>query len=167
MLIWRWKVILAEGGAKPHRPEPGDGRVEIEMNNNELKRLNRTELLELLLAESKRNRELEKTLQQVKEQLADRELRVERAGTLAEAAMSVNQVFEAADAAAAQYLAGLRMKSEEADRAAAELLAKTRRQCETMLRQAELKAEVIVSEAKLQAKKYAEQAEKSVGTKRL
>ena len=132
------------------------------MNNRELKRLNRAELLELLLAESKRNRELEQALQQAREQLADRALRVERAGTLAEAAMSVNRLFEAADAAAEQYLEILRSKNAEADRASAELLNKTRRQCELMVQQAEFKAEVIVSEAKLQAKKLVEQSVKPV-----
>ena len=129
------------------------------MSNNEVKRLNRAELLELLLAERKRNEALEQECQRLKEQLADRELRVERAGSLAEAAISVNAVLEAADAAAAQYLENLQHRSEEVERLSKALLERTRVDCHQMLQMAKREAEVILAAANREARKTSAQAE--------
>lgn len=129
------------------------------MSNNEVKRLNRAELLELLLAERKRNEALEQECQRLKEQLADRELRVERAGSLAEAAISVNAVLEAADAAAAQYLKNLQNRSEEVERLSKALLERTRVDCHQMLQMAKREAEGILAAANREARKTSAQAE--------
>lgn len=133
-------------------PETGRALCENAMKNKELKRLSRTELLELLLLERKRNNALEQELRKAREQLEDRTLRVECAGTLAEAAMNINMLFEAADAAAAQYLENIRHRSEAAEQEAAQLLEQTRRQCEAMLQQARREAVLAGAEAGMQAK---------------
>ena len=78
------------------------------VKTKELKRLSRSELLELLLAQTKRADELEAHVAELEQKLADRNLLVAETGTLAEAAMKINQVFEAADAAARQYLENVR-----------------------------------------------------------
>ncbi len=74
------------------------------MTEKELKRLSRVELLEMLLAQTKENQKLKKQLQEAQEALSDREIAIEKAGTMAEAALLLNGVFEAADQAARQYL---------------------------------------------------------------
>lgn len=74
------------------------------MTEKELSRLSRQELLELLLAQAEENRKLKKQLQEARDALSDRKIAVERAGTMAEAALKLNGVFEAADKAARQYL---------------------------------------------------------------
>ena len=48
--------------------------------------------------------ELERQNANLRRQLADRTLRLEQVGSIAEAALSLNRVFEAAQAAADQYL---------------------------------------------------------------
>lgn len=77
------------------------------MADKELKRLRRSELLELLVSQGRRLEQLERELSQAKEQLESREIAISSAGTLAEAALKLNGVFEAADAAAKQYLENL------------------------------------------------------------
>lgn len=104
------------------------------MKEKELRRLSRTELLELLLAESRRSAALEEELRQAREQLASREIRKERAGSLAEAALSVNGVLEAADAAAKQYLENIRRQVDEEGQ---RLLQETRQYCRDLRRRAE------------------------------
>ena len=93
--------------------------------NSELKKLNRIELLELLLAQSKEidrlnqeisrlNGELEKQKalqQETEKRLEDRRLRLEETGSMAEAALSVFHVLEDAQKAADLYLENVRRKA--------------------------------------------------------
>lgn len=95
--------------------------------NRELKKLNRIELLELLLAQSKEidrlnqeitrlNGELEKQKalqQETEKRLEDRRLRLEETGSMAEAALSVFHVLEDAQKAADLYLENVRRKAED------------------------------------------------------
>ena len=71
------------------------------MAERELRRMNRMELIEIIYALKQHEEELER---QNRQQLADRTLRLEQVGSIAEAALSLNRVFEAAQAAADQYL---------------------------------------------------------------
>lgn len=75
--------------------------------------MSRAELLELLLEESRENERLRAQLQEMNEKLADRAIRIERAGSIAEAALQLNGVFQAAEEAAAQYLENVRCLAEE------------------------------------------------------
>lgn len=70
----------------------------------ELKKLNRDDLLELYLHERGENEELGARLAQAEDQLADRRIAIENAGSLAEAVLVLNGVIEATEAACAQYL---------------------------------------------------------------
>lgn len=78
------------------------------MTDRELRRLSRAELLELLLAQTEENRKLKNQLRAAQEALSDRRIAIDQAGTMAEAAMKLNGVFEAADQAARQYLENIR-----------------------------------------------------------
>ena len=84
------------------------------MLNKELKKLSRAELLELLLLQTKENERLQAKLDEALQQLTDRRLRMEQCGDLAQAALAVNGVMEAAQAAARQYLDNIRAMEEEA-----------------------------------------------------
>lgn len=83
------------------------------MTDKELHRLSRKELLEMLLAQTQENEKLKEELRCAQRQLSDRRLLQENAGSMAEAAMRLNAVFEAADRAAQQYLENVRLSAEE------------------------------------------------------
>ena len=78
------------------------------MTENELRKLNRSELLQLLIEQTQRNENLEAELENVKKQLSDKEIRINEAGSLAEASLKLNGVFEAAQQAAEQYLENIK-----------------------------------------------------------
>lgn len=78
------------------------------MTDRELKRLSRAELLELLLEQVEENEALRAEVIELKAQLADRTIRIEQAGSIADAALRLNGVFEAAEAAAKQYVDSLK-----------------------------------------------------------
>lgn len=84
------------------------------MTDQELRKLSRADLLELLLQQAKENERLREQLKQAQEQLASRKIEIEKAGSIAEAALQLNGVFEAAEKAAAQYLENVRRLAEEA-----------------------------------------------------
>lgn len=91
------------------------------MTDRELKKLSRAELLEMLLAQTEENERLGQEITQLKAQIDDRVLIMEQSGTMAEAALKLNEVFEAADQAAKQYLdsvkqMGERIRKAEIDR---------------------------------------------------
>ena len=85
------------------------------MTAKELKRLRRSDLLEMLLDLSKENQALRQELAKARQQLQDRTIRIQESGSLAEAALRLNGVFEAAQAACQQYEENLRLRCQELD----------------------------------------------------
>jgi predicted transcriptional regulator len=83
------------------------------MIDKELRKLNRLELLEMLVEQSKQIDELQQRLDIAEKKIADRDLKLKDAGTLAEAALKLNDVFEAADAAGKQYVDALKKLYDE------------------------------------------------------
>ena len=71
------------------------------MTDQELKKLRRSDLLELLIAQGKENEQLRARLAQAEAQLAERKVLLTKAGSIAEASLQLNGVLEAAQAAAA------------------------------------------------------------------
>lgn len=85
------------------------------MTDKELRRLSRSELLEMLIAQTEENSQLKIRLKQAEAQLRDRRIEIDKAGSLAEAALSLNGVFQAAEAAAQQYLENIQRISSQQD----------------------------------------------------
>lgn len=75
------------------------------MTEKQLKNLTRGDLLELLLEQTKRADELQLQVDELTVQLESREItNISGVGTLADAALQLNGVFEAADKAAKEYI---------------------------------------------------------------
>lgn len=83
------------------------------MTKRELRKMSRTELLELLLNERRENEVLREKLKKALTALSDRQIALTEAGSIAEAALRINRVFEAAQAAADQYLENVRRLTED------------------------------------------------------
>lgn len=77
------------------------------MTDKELRKLSRVELLEMLLEQSKEVARLQEELNKANEQLKSREILIDEAGSIAEAALQVNGIFDVAQEAADQYLEAL------------------------------------------------------------
>ena len=83
------------------------------MTDKELKRLKRAELLQLLLTQSREIDRLRSELDEANKKLNEREILLEHSGSIAEAALSIQHIFEDAQKAAEVYLDNVRRKSEE------------------------------------------------------
>ncbi len=117
------------------------------MTDKELRKLRRDDLLQILINQQRQIDELNGELARAKEALEDRRIAIEQSGSLAEAALKLNGVFESAQAAADQYLQqaqadadALRAQAQaEADKArvvAEDVLQSARGEAERILRQA-------------------------------
>ena len=78
------------------------------MTEKELRKLSRADLLELLIEQVKENERLTVRLAEKESMLRERQIHLDKMGSIAEAALKLNGVFEAAQAAADQYLENVR-----------------------------------------------------------
>ena len=83
------------------------------MKQTDLKRLGRRDLLEMLLDLSKENEQLRERNSMLEKQLVDRMLTISNAGSLAEAALQLNGVFQAAQAACDQYVYNMQLRCQQ------------------------------------------------------
>ncbi len=103
------------------------------MTEKELRRLSRIELMEVLIELEKQNRQLAAELEAAQAELKDRSIKTEEIGTMAQAAMVLNGVYEAADAAAAQYIESVKQMCEQAEEKCRHMLATTGAQCRSKI----------------------------------
>lgn len=86
------------------------------MNDNNLKRLNRKALLEILLEQAKRIEELEVELEKVNEELKSKNVMISNAGSLAEASLKLSDIFKAADDAVAIQMKNIEVIAQKEER---------------------------------------------------
>ena len=94
------------------------------MTDKELKHLSRGELLQMLVDQIEENNELKEKLANAQKELESRQITAEKAGSMAEASLALNGVFEAADAAAQQYLENIKNLSDRQEDICREVQAK-------------------------------------------
>lgn len=121
------------------------------MTQKELKKLSRTQLLEMLLLQTEKAEQLEKELEDTKSLLANRKLQLERVGSIAEAVLDLNGVFKAAQDAADQYLENAIASYQDVDL----LRSNTKMECDRMLLEAQKKCD----EKKAESMEYCKRME--------
>ncbi len=117
------------------------------MTDRELRHLSRAELVDIIYELQLQSDEKDRQMQKLRSALEDRTLRISKAGSIAEAAISINGVFEVAQAAANQYLASVKTGTAYVERMLAEAEEKRRE----ILSDAEQRAADIVRNAEQQA----------------
>lgn len=85
------------------------------MDEKQLRRLRRMDLMELLLSQAQEIESLQERVIELEEKLKNREILMAEAGSIAEAALKLNKVFESAQAAADQYLENVGRLADKAD----------------------------------------------------
>lgn len=135
------------------------------MAGKDLKNLSRADLLELLI---ERTAELEQVKAQLEEALSQQENMqsvpvYESAGTMAEAALQVNGVFEAADRAAKQYLDSMEQMMRNQEAVCAQMLSEAREKAEKIIVEAELKCSKMEHDMQVHCAMLLRNAEQEVG----
>lgn len=78
------------------------------MEIKQLKKLKREQLIAIMLEQQEKIEKQEETIMQLTERLEDKKILLEKSGSIAEASLALNKVFEAAQAAADQYLQNIK-----------------------------------------------------------
>lgn len=99
------------------------------MTERELKKLSRTDLLEMLIEQSRENEKLRMALEEANERLADRKMTIDKAGSLMDACLQINGVFEAAQAACLQYTENIKILSSRQEEICCRLELETKEKC--------------------------------------
>lgn len=83
------------------------------MTDKELRRLSRAELLQMLITQMEENERLNSRIEEMQKELDQRQIAIENSGSIAEAALKLNGVFEAADKAVKQYIESVKQMTEK------------------------------------------------------
>lgn len=111
------------------------------MTEKDLKKMSRAELLELLLIQTREVERLQAALEDAQQVLAQRKLHMDKAGSIAEAALSLSGIFEAAQAAAEQYLDNMESMEQQTRESCRLMEQQTREKCDIMIQTAQKDAE--------------------------
>lgn len=117
------------------------------MAEKELRRMSRPELIEIIYALKSNEESLQKKNAHLEEQLNNRTIQISEAGSIAEAALQLNDIFSTAQIAADDYLTSIKaanVSMEEEQKAAA-------KEAERVVAEAQAQAEQIVAEANAEA----------------
>ena len=106
----------------------------LRLTEKDLRKLNRYQLLELLIVQTERADSLQAKLEEIEKQRTEEELRILSLGSIAEASLQVHGVFQAAQEAADLYLQTAKQRAAEIEEAAHEKAAAILAQAHTQAR---------------------------------
>ena len=107
------------------------------MTDKEFKRLSRPQLIDIIYQFQLQVDELTEQNQKLERELADKRLRVSKAGNIAEAALEIHNVMQAAQDAAAHYLEEIRIMRNETEEKCRRLLEKAQKDADDIIAQAQ------------------------------
>lgn len=111
------------------------------MANKDLRKMKRIELLDIISALQENEEKLKAQVADLEKQLNDRTIELENTGSIAEAALSLNKVFEAAQAAADQYLESIHSANKEAEERAKKIISGAKKVASLIISNAEENSE--------------------------
>ena len=146
------------------------------MSEKQFRKMKKKELIDLVLEQANENDRLNDEIALLKRKLKDKQICIDNAGTIAEAAFEMNGVLAAAEAAAKQYLDNVKVLAERQE---AELLVRekaiaakcvaheqaTMERCNHMKEEAEKACAAMEAEAKERYNAILKKAEDDVETK--
>lgn len=124
------------------------------MAEKELRKMRRAELIEIIYTLQQNEENLKEENRRLQEQLDDRIIKISEAGSIADAAIALNNIFQNAQEAAEQYLESV-TKTQE----------KVKTDSEFILSEAKTKAIRIVREAEQKKQSIEEETEREIAEK--
>ncbi len=120
--------------------------------DKELKKLNRKELLEILLEQTKRINELETEVDNLNKKLESKKIIFKNAGSLADAALQLSGIFNVAQEAAKIYLNNIKDLKEKEEREIENLKTKILKETSRKCRKREKEADEFIKNVELEVK---------------
>ena len=106
------------------------------MIGKELKRLGRRELMDIIYQLKKNEQENQEKIASLEEAIQEKRIRISVAGSIAEAATDITQIFSAAQRTADLYVHEIASMKEDAEKESARMLEEAKMQAEAILAEA-------------------------------
>ena len=103
------------------------------MISNELKKLNRRELVDIIYQMKKNEQLLQDEVASLRSELEDKRIRLAEAGSIADAAVSIADVFSAAQTAADLYLHEISCMKAEAEKECSQMLEEAQKAVDSII----------------------------------
>ena len=117
------------------------------MKTKDLKKLTRTELLDMLLHQVEENEELRRQVDELQAELDSRALVMQQSGSMAEAALKLNGVFDQAQQAADDYLRNLQLANAEPEAYSRKIRQEALDEADAIIAEARSRSDRILAEA--------------------
>ena len=126
------------------------------MTNKEFKRLRRSQLIDIIYQLQLKQEELTADNEKLSKALADKRLRVNKTGNIAEAALEIHNVMQKAQDAATHYMEEIQIRVDEeyqqilkeANEKSAAIIEKSQQQADEIVEKAKQQADEIVAQIK-------------------
>ena len=124
------------------------------MTDDEIRHLGKTDLLKIVRDQEAELEQSRAQIEELNKSLADKATHLEKCGSIAEASLELNGVFQAAQEAADQYLAEIKEKADSASAEADRIVGEARSKADAQVREAIESAGNIESQGKEKAEAY-------------
>lgn len=134
------------------------------MTEKEFRKLSRAQYLEMMVEQGREIKRLKEELELAREEIKQKEIKIQKAGSIAEAAVSLNDVFGSAQRAADQYLESIRIQKESYDekiRAAEKLIIEKAELAHKYLEETKAKCEQMEKETEERCRQLEEQTKQN------
>ena len=111
------------------------------MTDKEFRKLKRGDLVAIIYEYQKQQEILIKENEELKEKLESKELKISNAGSIAEAVLEMNHLFETAQKTADEYVEQVKLSMSDAEKKAEEIIAQARKKADEIIAEAEKKAD--------------------------
>lgn len=119
------------------------------MINKDIKKLSRLELVEIIYQLKKSEEELQAQVEDLQKKLDEKNLKIDNAGSLAEAALSLSDIFSSAQNAADIYLSEIKRIHESAENEFNTIIANAQKKADEIVKEAMDKKEAIHEQCKV------------------
>ena len=138
------------------------------MTDKEVRRLSRPQLIDIIYQLQTREEELTEKSRRLEEELCSKRIRMENAGNIADAALALNDVFQAAQSAADQYLSEIQLIRETAQKERQQIIIAAEKEAQQIIQKAKEEASSIIDDVQRTKRSVLETlyqtAERSVDT---
>ena len=121
------------------------------MTDKEFKRLSRSQLIDIIYELQLKQEELAAENERLSKALADKRLRISQVGNLAEAALEIHNVMQAAQEAAEHYLEEVRLRADNEEQL---ILSEAKEKAAAILAKAEKEAAMLTVQPKERENEY-------------
>lgn len=103
------------------------------MTDKEFRKLKRSDLISIIYEYQKKQDELVAEINAIRTELEEKRIKISNAGSIAEAVVGLDRLFETAQQTADDYIAQVKATVEEAEKKAAEIIAEAERKAAEIL----------------------------------